>query len=167
MEPMNSIDNELISDNNVQEKSSETPSNKKDNKQIKPPPSSKRYQNSPLTEEDSQNIFEAVHSQIELKSLFLDPKLSLSSLAKLTGFKTHYISQAINQNTQGNFFDFINEFRIVLSKKLLSENLNETVNILDVAMKVGFNSKSSFYTSFKKHTSQTPTQYRKTIQLSN
>ncbi len=121
------------------------------------------YQNSALTDEDSLMVFKAIKEQITQEELFLNPKLSLSNLAGTSGFKSHYISQAINQNTDGNFFDFINSFRMKTAKDLLAVDKATSVNILDVAMNAGFNSKSSFYTVFKKYTNQTPTQFRKNL----
>ena len=57
------------------------------------------------------------------------------------------------------FFDYINEYRINDAKTLLKEQTDLTV--LEILYKIGFNSKSSFYTAFKKETQQTPTKYRK------
>ncbi|WP_123318769.1 helix-turn-helix domain-containing protein [Chryseobacterium sp. BIGb0232] len=55
-----------------------------------------------------------------------------------------------NQYTGKHFFDFINEFRINNAKTPLKEQAQLTV--LEVVYKVGFNSKSSCYTTFKKET---------------
>ena len=73
-----------------------------------------------------------------------------------------YLSQVINAHTGLNFYDFISQYRIEEAKKILSEPFtNKTV--LEVLYEVGFNSKSSFNTAFKKFTGVTPTHYKKEI----
>ena len=58
-----------------------------------------------------------------------------------------------------NFYDFISKYRIEEAKKIFTEKSDKTV--LEVLYEVGFNSKSSFNTTFKKFTGITPTQFKK------
>ncbi|MBB6270519.1 AraC-like DNA-binding protein [Pedobacter cryoconitis] len=44
--------------------------------------------------------------------------------------------------------------------KILKDPARSNLTILEVLYEIGFNSKSSFNTSFKKHTNLTPTAYR-------
>lgn len=90
---------------------------------------------------------------------YLDPELNLQKLAFNLNLPEKQISQLINQQIGKHFFDFINEFRIKDAKVLLREQ--EELTVLEILYKIGFNSKSSFYTAFKKETNQTPTAYRK------
>ena len=90
---------------------------------------------------------------------YLDAELSLQKLATGLGLPDKQVSQLINQQLGKHFFDYINEFRINDAKSLLKDQLDLTV--LEILYEVGFNSKSSFYTAFKKETGQTPTNYRK------
>ena len=60
-----------------------------------------------------------------------------------------------------NFFDFINQFRIDEARSILKNPEKKQFTVLEILYEVGFNSKSSFNTAFKKHTGLTPTQYRK------
>jgi len=92
---------------------------------------------------------------------YLDPEISLQKLANGTSFTEKQLSQLINQQVGKHFFDYINEYRIRDAKVLLKEKPSLTV--LEILYQVGFNSKSSFYTAFKKETSQTPTLYRKSM----
>ncbi|ETN96888.1 helix-turn-helix domain-containing protein [Zhouia amylolytica] len=92
---------------------------------------------------------------------YLDSEISLQKLALLLNLPEKQLSQLINQHTGKHFFDYINEFRINEAKILLKENPDLTV--LEILYDIGFNSKSSFYTAFKKQTSQTPTAYRKSM----
>ena len=66
-----------------------------------------------------------------------------------------------------NFFDFINGYRIKEAKRLLVDPKGELLTILAIAEEVGFNSKSSFNTAFKKITGMTPTEYKKSVSLNN
>ena len=61
---------------------------------------------------------------------------------------------------QQNFFDFINRYRIEEATRLLTNPEDKKITILEVLYKVGFNSKSSFNTLFKKYTGITPTEFR-------
>jgi len=57
-----------------------------------------------------------------------------------------------------SFWDYVNRFRVEEARDLLENNPD--VSIISVCFKVGFNSKSSFNTAFKKMTGMTPTEYR-------
>lgn len=93
-------------------------------------------------------------------AVYLDASLSLQKLAKHISTSPNCISQAPNQTLKLSFFDYVNKHRVDTAKRMLAQ---EDDTVLNVAMKVGFNSKSSFYTAFKKEAGQTPSQYRKSL----
>jgi len=92
---------------------------------------------------------------------YLDPELTLDQLAAKMQVKPRALSQAINDVLQQNFFDFINRYRIEEAARLLTNPKDEKITVLEVLYQVGFNSKSSFNTLFKKYTGLTPTEFRK------
>jgi AraC-like DNA-binding protein len=47
------------------------------------------------------------------------------------------------------------------AKQMLTDPDKKDFTVLEILYDVGFNSKSSFITAFKKHTGYTPTEYRK------
>ncbi|WP_236900521.1 helix-turn-helix domain-containing protein [Elizabethkingia ursingii] len=47
------------------------------------------------------------------------------------------------------------------AKEILKDSSQKNLTILEILYQVGFNSKSSFSTSFKKHRGTTPTDFRK------
>ncbi|WP_449397875.1 helix-turn-helix domain-containing protein [Chryseobacterium wanjuense] len=67
----------------------------------------------------------------------------------------------INAGFQKNFFQYVNEYRIEHAKKLLKDNSKNKLSILGIAYESGFNSKTSFNTTFKKLTNQTPSEFKK------
>jgi len=91
---------------------------------------------------------------------FLESEITINRLADLLGTSIHKLSQVINEEHNRNFFDFINYYRINEVKKLLSDSTIDDFKIESIAYDCGFNSKSSFYAIFKKHTHLTPTEYR-------
>ena len=70
------------------------------------------------------------------------------------------LSVLINQDLNQHFFDFVNEYRIKKAMSILGDTTKYHLTVLKILYDVGFNSKSSFNTAFKKHTGTTPTQYR-------
>ena len=100
---------------------------------------------------------------METKKPFTDSNLKLNQLAKMISTTPNYLSQVINEEREQNFFDFVNWYRIEEAKKLIKDASDQQSTLLSIAYEVGFNSKSAFNTSFKKHTQMTPSQYRKDI----
>lgn len=100
------------------------------------------------------------------KKPYLDFELTLQKLAVQTDIPEKELSFLINRYLGKHFFDFINEYRVKEAKNILANQNEKDVTILEVLYQVGFNSKSSFYTAFKKITNKTPTQYRKETLLS-
>lgn len=90
---------------------------------------------------------------------FLDSQFDLQALSSRSGWPPNYISQALNQGLQRNFFEFVNGFRVDAAKQSLADP-NDNRTVLEIALACGFGSKSTFNTVFKRMTSLTPSQYR-------
>lgn len=109
----------------------------------------------------SAELFPLLESYMENHKPFLNADLSLENLAEAINMKPKELSILINHNSGSHFFDFINAYRINEAKHFLQKHEKKT--ILEVLYDVGFNSKSSFNTAFKKHTKTTPTAFRKAL----
>ncbi|GEM66342.1 hypothetical protein SF1_43240 [Sphingobacterium faecium NBRC 15299] len=94
------------------------------------------------------------------KEPFLEPSLTIQELADQVGIPVRDLSVLINHHINQHFFDFVNEYRIKKAMTILKDPSKKECTVLEILYKVGFNSKSSFHTSFKKYTNQTPTAYR-------
>ncbi len=92
---------------------------------------------------------------------YLDPELTLDQLAKQLSLKSRLLSQVINDELGQNFYDFINRNRIEEASRLLTNPKDPKITVLEVLYEVGFNSKSSFNTLFKKYTGLTPSEFKK------
>lgn len=121
-----------------------------------------KYEKSALTPEMANRIERKLRAAMTGDLLHRDPNLSLWSLARHIGASPNYISQTLNENIGESFFDFVNSFRIADAQILLRDT-DQTV--LTITYDVGFNSRSSFYTAFKKVTGQTPTAYRAKVSV--
>lgn len=94
------------------------------------------------------------------KEPFLDPSLTIQELANQIDIPVRDLSVLINHKMDQHFFDFVNEYRIQKAMNILKDQSKSQLTILEILYEVGFNSKSSFNTSFKKYTNLTPTAYR-------
>lgn len=121
------------------------------------PQNAKKYSRSGLDDEMCKKIAKDIETAMQTRELFLDPTLNLSMLAAEVNSQPNYVSQALNQILGRTFFDYVNRWRVGHSQTLIK--LAEAP-VLDIALMSGFNSKSSFYTAFRKETGQTPTEYR-------
>jgi AraC-like DNA-binding protein len=111
--------------------------------------------------ESKENQFQIIKNHIETNNRFLDPGLSLDILASETKMSTTKVSNIINNHSEFNFSDYINQLRVEKAKTILLEPRYDDYSIEAIGFECGFNSKSTFYTAFKKFTNATPTEFKK------
>ena len=110
-----------------------------------------------------KNKIEKIEHFMSEKEPFMDSTISLASLSESLEMETKELSYIINQELRTHFFDFINTHRINKAKELLADTSKKQLTVSEIMYDVGFNSKSSFFTYFKKVENQTPSQFRKNI----
>lgn len=95
------------------------------------------------------------------KEPYLDPDLSLRSLADQIDIHPNQLSWLLNESLGKNFNEFINHYRIETFKSISKDPKNSNITIMGLAYDSGFNSKTVFNTYFKKETGLTPIQFLK------
>lgn len=108
-----------------------------------------------------QEQFKKIDTHIRSNNKFLKSKYTLQNLSKETNIGISTLSLIINSYAQRSFTDYINEMRIEQAKHLLIDPSYIEYTITSIGLESGFNSKSTFYTAFKKHTGCTPSQFKK------
>ncbi|TQF71416.1 AraC family transcriptional regulator [Pseudoalteromonas luteoviolacea] len=127
--------------------------------------SSLKERNSTELQDDevSKLLLNQLNCLLDEQLVFTDPNLNLNSLAELLNTKPYILSQVINQHLGEKFYDLINRRRVEYTCRLFKAHPRKP--ILDIALRAGFNSKSTFNAAFKRYLNLTPTQY-KTTQIS-
>ncbi len=110
---------------------------------------------------DKTDKFAVVKKYISDNKSYLNSEISLEAIADQLKMSTSSLSQIINQNSTYNFSDYINSLRVEKAKLLLTDSEFTDYTILSIGLECGFNSKSTFYSAFKKFTQTTPTQFQK------
>ncbi|MDQ3816772.1 MAG: helix-turn-helix domain-containing protein [Acidobacteriota bacterium] len=121
----------------------------------------KKYESSTLTPERSERYLNKLLEHMEREKPFKDRELTIQKLAKQISIPPHHLSQTINERLGKSFSDFINSYRVAEAKRRLLDPSKRHYSVLAIAEDVGFNSKSSFNTVFKKHVNMTPSEFRK------
>ncbi len=122
---------------------------------------SDKYETSPGR--DLALNLEELQAFVSKEEFFTSQSPSLKNVAEAFGTHRNIISRLINQQTDGNFSDFVNGYRIQLAIKRLRSPEYRHLTIEGIGKSVGFRSKSSFYQAFKKRTGLSPTQYMKKV----
>lgn len=100
-------------------------------------------------------------SYIESSRAWRDSELSIAKLSTATGIQKHLITQTLNEYLGKNFYTLINGYRIEEAKRMMHDEKYKNYTFMSIAYDCGFNSKTAFYTAFKKITGTTPTEYQK------
>ena len=123
-------------------------------------PSAKKYEKSTLTSERSERYLDKLLQFMEKEKPFTDGDLTIQKLAEKLSIPANHLSQTINERLGQTFSDFINSYRIEEAKRKLLDPALKHLSVLGIAEEVGFNSKSSFNSVFKKYTNMTPSEFR-------
>lgn len=119
-----------------------------------------RYVRSGFKKENVAKLKQDLEQYMSTEKPYLNHDLKLHELAEKLGVPPHHLSQLLNEYYGKNFFDFVNTYRAVEAQNMLSDPGNQGDSILSIAFNSGFNSKATFNSFFKKHTGQTPRQFR-------
>ncbi|MGD9201923.1 MAG: helix-turn-helix domain-containing protein [Chitinispirillia bacterium] len=112
--------------------------------------SNEKYKASNLSKNDSKYVFQKLVHLMRTEKYYLKEDLSLSQLANLTDIPYRDLSQIINENSELNFYNFINQYRVDEAKRLLLQIPKNKKTILNVCFEAGFNTKATFNAAFKK-----------------
>lgn len=119
--------------------------------------------NEEVKDADKKILFDKIEALIQEKKLFIEPKLNAEFLANEVDVSAYKLSNTIKLFSGKNLNDYLNEFRIDLAKELLIHEEYKNYTITSIGLESGFNSKSTFYATFKKHTDFTPAEYQKSF----
>lgn len=112
-----------------------------------------------LQDPGDEEWLQTIKSLMEIDKPYLQPELSLATLAEMLGTNKSVLSRVINQYYQQNFNDFINQARVNQIIKQINSGKHQRLSLLGIAYDCGFNSKATFNRSFKKITGLTPQDY--------
>ncbi|MEO6347350.1 MAG: AraC family transcriptional regulator [Aquaticitalea sp.] len=107
-----------------------------------------------------KNFLLAFHYLLVEQKRFLNIDLTLENIASELHVSKGHLSRIINSHLGMSFNDYVNKLRVNEAKIYLNKMDLIAVDILNIALKSGFNSKSTFYASFKKLTGLTPYQFK-------
>ncbi|MTI31187.1 helix-turn-helix domain-containing protein [Xanthovirga aplysinae] len=97
---------------------------------------------------------------LEKEKIHHNPNLSRDKVAEELGISSGYLSQVIKKNASLSFSDYINSYRVKDIKKMIKDPSFDKYSLLSIGLECGFNSKTSFYTNFKKETGLTPREFK-------
>ncbi len=107
---------------------------------------------------DVDETMRSVHTLLESTRIYCDEDLRLQRLASLVELRPDQLGELINRSTGLRFNDYLNQFRIREAQRIMETEPQRS--ILDVCFSVGFNSKSTIYSAFKKELGKTPGEVR-------
>lgn len=106
---------------------------------------------------------EAMHTLMAETKLYKKHNLTIEAFSAHLNVPVKDVSQLLNVHAAKNFYEFVNSYRIEEAKALLRSETHKSVAIQQIYEEVGFHSKSSFNTLFKKMVGTTPSRFRKNL----
>jgi adenylate cyclase len=112
-----------------------------------------------FTDEELVLYKDRLNVLLDNEKLYLNPELSLRTLAEYMNLPPNHMSQLLNEGFMQNFAEFINNYRLENFKDKLKTEEAHQLTLLALAYDSGFNSKTVFNTFFKKKLGITPKTY--------
>lgn len=123
----------------------------------------KEYKTSSLNKAKVEGYKATFLSLMDNEKLFKDNNITVNDVAQKMTIPRQHLSEVLNVHMKISFQDYINKRRVEEFTMCLKDNAYSNYTIMGIANEVGFKSKSSFNTTFKKVYGMTPSQYKKSI----
>jgi AraC-like DNA-binding protein len=124
---------------------------------------SARYERSGLGDEEASRMKASLLAIMESQGPWRDSDLTLADLAAQLGTTPHKLSELLNTEIGQTFYDFVNGYRVREVQRRIKAGEARVLKMLALAMDAGFASKSTFNQALKKHTDQTPSDFRQAV----
>lgn len=119
-----------------------------------------KYRSSGLDDEDKEEIAKAIKSVMETDAIY-SADMSLTEFAKLVGRNHKAVSQVIHERYDCNFSSLINKARIMEFCRRMELPEYAGYSVEGIAESVGFASRNTFDSNFKRFTGLGLREYRK------
>jgi AraC-like DNA-binding protein len=124
-----------------------------------------KYSSKKISDELADNFVSKLERMMNTEALYKNPNLKLSDVALKMNISAHQLSQLLNDNMGKSFSTYINEYRIHEACEKIEEG--SYLKIEEIGYEVGFNSKSTFFSTFKKIKNTTPLLHKQSQTTSN
>ncbi len=123
------------------------------------------YKDNTISEKEKRRVISKIDNIMIEKRYFVNNRASLSEMSEIIGESKHLVSQIINQELNVNFFGLLAKHRVEEACRILDSEKSQNITIEELSELVGYNSKTSLNTAFKKIKNMTPSAYRKRTNL--
>lgn len=113
-----------------------------------------------VIDKSKNSIISSLEKIIIKDKRFLDSQISLEIIASELEVSKGHLSRLIHSELHTSFTDYINLLRIDEAKSHLINPSFSNYTLAAIGLEAGFNSKSTFYSTFKKITGLTPLQFK-------
>lgn len=120
-----------------------------------------KYANKKLDSAEAEKLVKQLEQLMTETGVYTKTDLKLLDLAAQLQISGHQLSQLLNDKLGKNFTAYVNDYRIRKACEIMSESNN--LKLEAIGYEVGFNSKSTFFAAFKKHTGTTPKLYKEQL----
>ncbi|MCF8372570.1 MAG: helix-turn-helix domain-containing protein [Bacteroidales bacterium] len=115
------------------------------------------------TVDENNELLIKLEACMEEEKPYLDSNITLDDICHKLQTNRTYLSKLINEHFHKNFNEYINDFRTKTARQILADTSKNHISIEGVGQMSGFNSRSTFFTCFKKQTGLSPSYFRDTI----
>src|SRR5690606_31406938 len=132
-------------------------------KSVLPKADTRAYKTSSLSKSKAEAYKRGFLRLMDKEKLFTDGNITVDQVAQKMGIPRQYLSEVLNVYLKSNFQDYMNKYRAEEFVECLKDDKFRNYSIMGIANEVGFNSKSSFNTTFKKIYGDTLSAYKHTL----
>ena len=105
-----------------------------------------------------QALFQQLERLMHDEHLYRQSDLTLEKVASRMKVSRVFLSQAVNRCTGRHFNNYLNEFRVRETVRIMS-NSADNLTLEGIALESGFNSRTTLYRAFKKVTGLSPSEF--------
>lgn len=132
-------------------------------KSVLPKADTKAYKTSSLSKSKAEVYKSEFLRIMDEEKLFTNSNITVNQVAQKMGIPRQYLSEVLNVYLKSNFQDYMNKYRAEEFVECLRDDKFRNYSIMGIANEVGFKSKSSFNTTFKKIYGVTPSEFKKAL----